>query len=271
MGKKTESGKKNTKNFILNILIAIFILIAIICAVLIFWYFHAINSSKQAFTELKDEIDEDYVDEDGEEIFEEVDSKQIFKKYSSLYNKNSDFIGWLSIAGTEIDYPVMQTPDDEEYYLHRNFDKEYSYAGTLFIDASCRAIGDTTDNIIIYGHNMKAGTMFHELLNYEDEDFYNEHKYITFDTIEGEGTYVVIAAFRTRVYSEDDTENYNFYNFISAESEEEFNEYVNNAKKGTAYTISESADYGEQLLTLSTCAYHTNEGRFVVVAKKVEE
>jgi sortase B len=204
-------------------------------------------------------------------------------------------IGWLRIDGTDIDYPVMYTPDDMEYYLHKNFDKEYSYAGTLFIDKNCTPValsgnssenatdntdnnentenannvGAVSDNIIIYGHNMKSGTMFHQLLDYEDEDFYKEHKYIAFDTLAGEGTYEVIAAFRTKVYSDDDTEHYKYYKFYNAADEDEFNEFVNYAKSNTPYAISETASYGDKLITLSTCAYHTTNGRYVVVAKKI--
>ena len=263
--------KKNRKNLIINCLLVLFALIAVLSGIYIFMYYYGINKSSKNFEELKEEIRDDYLDENSEEIYVEAeDNTSVYKKYESIYNMNTDFIGWLTIDGTVIDYPVMYTPDDEEYYLRRDFNKEYSTAGTLFVAADSVPVGDTTDNIIIYGHNMKAGTMFHDLLKYEDEDFYKEHKYITFDTISEEGTYEVIAAFRTEIYSEDDTEHYNFYDFTDAASAEEFNEYVNNAKSNTPYIISESAVYGDKLLTLSTCAYHADEGRFIVVAKKIE-
>ncbi len=263
--------KKSKKNLVCNCLIVLLILIAVGSGIYLFVYYYNINTASKGFESLKDEIQEDYLDEDGEEIYIEIEEEPVFKKYASLYSKNSDLIGWLKIDDTVIDYPVMYTPDDGEYYLRRDFDKEYSTSGTLFVDADCIPTGeDVSDNIIIYGHNMKAGTMFHTLLEYEDEEFYKEHKYISFDTIYGEGTYEVIAAFRTRVYSKDDTEHYNFYDFTDAGSEEEFNEYVNNAKSETPYIISESAAYGDKLLTLSTCSYHASDGRFIVVAKKID-
>jgi sortase B len=261
------------KDKILNILIVVFALIAIGSASYIFIYYHKSAVSQKAFSELKESIDNDYTDETGEDILVDVtvgEHNQIFKKYLSLYLENTDFIGWLKIDDTDIDYPVMYTPDDMEYYLHKNFDKEYSYAGTLFIDTNCSPVDEVSDNIIIYGHNMKAGTMFHDLLDYEDEEFYNNHKYITFDTLTGEGTYEVIAAFRTKIYSDDDTEHYNYYNFFNAANEDEFNEYVNNAKFNTPYYIGTTASYGDKLITLSTCAYHTTNGRYIVVAKKIE-
>ena len=145
----------------------------------------------------------------------------------------------------------------------------YSAAGTLFAAANCSPTGKVSDNVIIYGHNMKAGTMFHDLLKYEDEDFYKEHQTIIFDTLDGPGTYIVIAAFYTKAYPEGDTEHYNIYDFADAGSKEKFDDYVSRVKANTPYTIEETASYGDKLLTLSTCAYHTEDGRFVVVAKKI--
>ena len=186
------------------------------------------------------------------------------RDYSALYKENNDFIGWLDIDDTVIDYPVMQTKQDEEYYLHRNFYKQYSFAGTLF----CNAISDIqkpSSNIIIYGGNMNAGTMFKELMKYEKEDFYKEHKYITFDTIYEYGTYEVIAAFRTD--ANDGT--YEYYEFADG-TEKDFNTYLNYATKRTHYKPESSATYGDKLISLVTCAYHTENGRFVVVAKQIE-
>ena len=167
-----------------------------------------------------------------------------------------------------IDYPVMQSMYDEEYYLRRDFDKEYSYAGTLFIDTSCN-VEKPSDNIIIYGHHMNTGKMFHELEEYDEEDYYEKHKFITFDTIYGSGTYEVIAAYRTKIYDEDYT-GFKYYEFFDARDSVEFENYVSNSKSLTPYNIEASAKYGDSLITLSTCAYHTENGRFVVVARKME-
>ena len=202
------------------------------------------------------------------DTFEEVDGKRILSKYVNLYKRNNDFIGWLTIEGTVIDYPVMQSMYDEEYYLRRDFDKEYSYAGTLFIDTSCN-VEKPSDNIIIYGHHMNTGKMFHELEEYDEEDYYEKHKFITFDTIYGSGTYEVIAAYRTKIYDEDYT-GFKYYEFFDARDSVEFENYVSNSKSLTPYNIEASAKYGDSLITLSTCAYHTENGRFVVVARKME-
>ena len=184
----------------------------------------------------------------------------------NLFEKNSDMICWLDIEGTEISYPVMYTPDDPEYYLHRDFDGEYSYSGMPFLDSRCDI--DKSSNLIIYGHNMKTGKMFHDLLKYENESFYKNHKYIQFDTIYGNGTYEVIAAFRTHILTEKE-DGFRYYQFFNAEDKSAFNQYVSGCKALTGYTIDTDASYGDSLLTLSTCAYHTDNGRFVVVAKKL--
>jgi sortase B len=111
--------------------------------------------------------------------------------------------------------------------------------------------------------------MFHGLLDFEDEDFYEEHKYIDFDTIYGSGTYVVIAAFRDQIYDEDYT-GIKYYDFFDAKDAEEFDGFVSYCKSRTSYNITETAEYGDKLICLSTCAYHSENGRFVVLAKKVD-
>ena len=199
--------------------------------------------------------------------FVDINGTHVQKSFASLYRKNQDFIGWLSIEDTNIDYPVMQTPEDEEYYIHRDFYGAYSSAGTLFVDLDSN-VQKPSDNIIIYGHNMKTGKMFHDLLKYENEAFYKNHKYIQFDTIYGNGTYEVIAAFRTHILAEGE-EGFRYYQFFNMEDETVFNQYVSGCKALTGYTIETGASYGDSLLTLSTCAYHTDNGRFVVVAKKI--
>ena len=125
--------------------------------------------------------------------------------------------------------------------------------------------------MIIYGHHMADSSMFHDLDRYEDESYYQEHKYIKFDTLTRTGTYEVIAAYRTEVHS--DKENYKgfeYWKFINAGKEKDFNEYVSNCKARTPYKIDVTASYGDHLISLSTCAYHTTNGRFVVVAKQID-
>ena len=130
-----------------------------------------------------------------------TDKGTVIGKYADLYLANSDIIGWVTVDDTHIDYPVMQTQDDPEFYLHRGFDKEYAASGVPFMDAASD-IFVPTSNFLIYGHNMKNGTMFHDLLEYDSKDFFEEHPTFKFDTIYkgGQGTYQVIAAGYTQIY-----------------------------------------------------------------------
>ena len=225
-------------------------------------YFYTSYDEKQNFNNVEKLVESEYEDEKIQ-----YNDFEILKKYKKVYEKNNDLVGWIKIKDTNIDYPVMQTPEEEEYYIHRDFYGEYSSAGTLFVDLESN-VQKPSDNILIYGHNMKTGKMFHDLLKYENESFYKNHKYIQFDTIYGNGTYEVIAAFRTHILTEKE-DGFRYYQFFNAEDKSAFNQYVSGCKALTGYTIDTDASYGDSLLTLSTCAYHTDNGRFVVVAKKL--
>ena len=185
----------------------------------------------------------------------------------NLFEQNSDMICWLNIEGTEISYPVMYTPDDPEYYLHRDFNGEYSYSGMPFLDSRCDI--DKSSNLIIYGHNMKNSTMFSQLLNYEDYDFWKKHRYINVKTADGERKYEIIAAYRSEI-QEKSSSAFRYYSFTDTDRASEYDEYMRNIKKLALYDTGLSAEYGTQLMTLSTCSYHTENGRFAVTAMRIE-
>ena len=199
-------------------------------------------------------------------INNETRTLTVLPKYETLYKSNNKLIGWIKIADTNIDYPVMQTTDNE-YYLNHNFDQEESKAGALFLDYQCDVVSGC-DNYIIYGHHLSSGGMFSKLSDYQSKSYYEKHKYINFDTIYEEGTYQVMFAFRSRVYDSDQVV-FKYYQFINATSEEEFTSYMNEMRKDSFYDTGVEAYYGDQLLTLSTCDYNEKNGRFVVVAKKI--
>ncbi len=279
MKKLKSSHQSRIKDNIYNILIFICIIVFIIISMTIFFLFFESEQNEEVVEEVKELIVE--VEDNDKETHDRdlntlespkfdyyiIDDVPVQKKFKNIYIKNKDFIGWITIDDTEIDYPVVQTLDDEEYYLRRDFEGNYNIAGTLFLDRQS-SYKLPSDNMIMYGHHMHDGTMFKELLKYEDEDYYKEHKYITFDTINGNATYEVIAAYRTQIYSEDSNE-FKYYEFHNALSAEDFNDFIDNSKKLTPYTIDCSAKIGDKLLTLSTCAYHTTNGRYVVIAKRI--
>ena len=199
---------------------------------------------------------------------EQPEPKEVLDEYKNLLNKNKKLIGWIKIDDTNIDYPVMQTTDNV-YYLEHNLNQEYDKNGSIFMDKDCNVLKPST-NYIIYGHHMKSGNMFGKLDLYEDEDYCREHPYIQFDTIYEKGTYEVMYVFRSRVYSEEEIV-FKYYQFIDANSEQEFNSYMSEMESMSLYDTGVRAEYGDQLLTLSTCDYQEKNGRFVVVAKKIKE
>ena len=190
----------------------------------------------------------------------------VLDEYKNLLNKNKRLIGWVKIDDTNIDYPVMQTTDNE-YYLDHNLNQEYDKNGSIFMDKDCDVLKPST-NLILYGHHMKSGQMFGGLSLYSDQSYYEKHPCIQFDTIYEKGLYEIMYVFRSRVYSEDEIV-FKYYQFIDAQSEQEFDSYMNDMEGMSLYDTGVTAQYGDRLLTLSTCDYQEKNGRFVVVAKKV--
>lgn len=190
----------------------------------------------------------------------------ILPEYQTLYSLNKRLIGWVKIDDTYIDYPVLQTVNND-YYLNHNFDQEEDKNGSIFLDKDC-SIYPRSTNLILYGHHMRSGRMFGQLNKYSSEKFYKEHKYIQFDTIYEKGTYEVMYVFRSKIYEESEIV-FKYYQFTDAVSETEFESNMKQMADMSLYDTGVNAEYGDELLTLSTCDYYTSDGRFVVVAKKI--
>lgn len=244
---------------------------ALICFV---WYMFSIHLEDSGFESLREKLiktDEAREDKDGEEAEESlsyylINGTVVQEEFKDLYLENNDIMGWIKIDDTKLDYPVMITPEEPEYYIHKNFSGEYSFDGTPFAGAGTDYKGPD-NNMIIYGHHLVNNMMFSVIDDYESEDFYKQHKYITFDTLRQTGTYEVIGAFRSQVYGTS-YKGFVYYTHLDM-SKEEFEDYVENVKNLTPYETA-AAEYGDQLITLSTCAYHTPNGRYVLVAKRID-
>lgn len=189
--------------------------------------------------------------------------KAILPDYTDLYLQNSDMVGWISIADTNINYPVMQSKDEPNYYLKHSFDKAYSNYGCPYIQENCD-VKTPSDNLIIYGHHMRNGTMFSDLTKYEERSFWESHKTISFNTLIDKQEYEVVAVFKTVAYNQ---EAFRYYDFVNADTAENFNSYIEKCKEVALFDTGVSAEYGDKLITLSTCEYSRNNGRMVVVAK----
>ncbi|MCL2860098.1 MAG: class B sortase [Oscillospiraceae bacterium] len=182
----------------------------------------------------------------------------------SVYNINNDVVGWIKIDGTNVNYPVMQTKDRQNYYLKRDIYKNYSYYGTPYVSENCDI--ENGDNIIIYAHNMKDNAMFGDLEKYKTKAFYKSHKIIEFNTLKGTGKYEVVTVFKTVLYTES---TFKYYEFTKANNEKEYNAFISKCKAVSFYNTGVSAKYGDKLITLSTCEYSSENSRLVVVAKKI--
>lgn len=237
----------------------IFIAVFIISIVVLLLYFHKLNKEKQEHKNILKDIKID-----TSQVTEEKTERML--QLEELRKENEEIIGWLEIEGTNINYPVCQTSDND-YYLTHNYKKEKATGGSLFLDKDFD-LNKPSTNYLIYGHRHKQGLIFEDLIKYSKEDFYREHKEIKFTTTKEDSTYEIIAVFFSRVYYKDEQDVFRYYYFINAESETEYNEYINNCKKASIYDTGVTAEYGEQLITLSTCEYSQENGRFAVVAKK---
>ena len=193
-----------------------------------------------------------------------TEPREVLPRLQEQYEKNPDLAGWLTIPGTRIDYPVMYSPDEPERYLHANFEVSYSFAGLPFIDAAC---DPESGNRIIYAHNMLDGSMFRTLLKYQQKDFWQRNPVISFNTLYEEQEYEVVAAFYDKVYKKSDT-NFKFYQFYDTSDQSSFDEAMAYYREHALYDTGVTAQCGDLFLTLVTCAYQTENGRFVVVARK---
>lgn len=251
----------------------LFLCIFVICGV---YLFNSCNEKKQTekdFVELRDMIDEEEqipepIRNDGgygvsdEEKYE---PNGMLSRYYDLYTKNNDMAGWIKIDDTNIDYPIMYNSESNAYYLHRNFYKQNNSDGVPFMDYQCTP-NEFSDNVIIYGHNLRNGKMFHDLLKYESKSFRETHPIIQYDTMYNRCKYEIFAVFRTAVGSEDE---FKYYEFINAGSKEDFDLYVSRCLENSLYDIGVVPEYGETLLTVSTCSYNMANERFVVVGRQI--
>lgn len=213
---------------------------------------------------------------------------QILPEYLELYERNNHMVGWIWIPGTDnnkegsdgVNYPVLQSPNEPEwhnFYLNHDFDRNLTGDGIsnnghgwIYVREACDVFLPC-DNVVIYGHNMADGTMFGQVVNYRYESYYQEHKYIHFDTLYEQHTYEVIAVFLT---SGTTGVGYTYHSRNNFDSAEEFDEFIYAIKGGVSnvkvyYHIPTTAEYGDKLITLSTCWREIDNGRLVVVAKRI--
>ena len=250
----------NRRRRILLILIALLILVAAACGCHFWKELHTRNQEQQVFETLEDEValpEPTAAPAQGND--DAASQEVVMHDGAALTATNSDYIGWLSIPGTVISYPVMYSPNEPERYLHLDFYGRYSYSGTPFLDARCDPLGG---NLIIYGHNMINGTMFGSLKNYRNEDYLNSNRRIYLELSDGMH---VFEAFSVVTLEKDDP----WYSFLHAADANEEAAWIADLENKHGVHTGSIPSGTERLLTLSTCTGNRKSERMIVVAKEV--
>lgn len=243
------------------------LLTTIISGVVIYRHFKEANKQKEMYESLAQIVDDA---DTSTEVSTQLEKKEpvILPEYEELYMQNKDMVGWIRINDTNINYPVMQSIDKPNFYLKHGFDKSYTDYGCPYVAESCD-LSKPSDNLIVYGHHMKNGSMFSDLEKFKKKDFWEEHKTFNFNTLYAKQTYEIIAVFKTVVYTESSSE-FKYFQFSDAESPDHFNNYISKCKTKAIYETGVTAEYGDKLITLSTCEYSNTNGRLVLVAKRID-
>ncbi len=267
---KKRTVKKHScriRQTLLPILFVLFAALFVFSAAMVIKYYLQSSQEEKAFEDLAASVMENPQSSTiPERQSEENEETPLYTKYSTLYEQNSDFVGWLNIDNTGIDYPVMCTPDDPEYYLRRAFDGSSSQSGTPFIGKDSTI---DSDMFIIYGHNMKNDTMFGTLDSYAKKAFWQENPLVSFTTVTEERKYEVFAALTTRILYQGET-GYCYYEQAGDLTEDDFEALIRWLTDNAIYDTGITPEYGEQIIILSTCSYHEDNGRFIIAARRID-
>ncbi|MBR7020622.1 MAG: class B sortase [Lachnospiraceae bacterium] len=293
---RKQTLSRRSSNGIMNIVLLISSMVFVVCILEITWYYYkGYQYSKQQDEIVSNmdggiasNVDLSSLDEPGfvlgysfpdegdytivstaKKRFSTVVSDRWKEQYRYLSSANPDCFGYIEIPDTRISLPVMFTPKNIEYYLYRNFSGSYETRGTPFLDKQTK-LGES-QNYIIYAHNMHDGSAFGTLPEYMHEDYYNEHKYIYFNTAISEGVYEIFAVCKTQIYSIS-SGHFRYHTYGGVLTKDEFELYVKEIKKMSRYKSDLEVVWGDELITLSTC-YHdqpNDDGRLIIVAKRIK-
>lgn len=244
------------KKIIKIILILLLLSVLIISSFLLYKELKEDTNQENIFEEIQEIVQDNNVEQ--EENNKEADSIDI----SKLYEQNKDIIAWIKINDSNINYPIMQTKNNPNFYLRRNFYKNYSYYGTPYMAEQCNI--NTSDNLIIYGHHIRNNKMFGELEDYRNKEYYENHKNIELYTLDGKKDYEIVYVFKTIA-----NKGFDYYHYIDFKDESEFTTFNNKCKELAFFNIQIQCKYGDKFITLSTCDYTSKNGRLVVVARQI--
>lgn len=247
------------KRVLSNIVILICLIVFVVCAYKLVDYFYGNMESESQFDNQRDMV------------ADVVDYKDRLPEYEKMKEENEDFVGWVIADGTNVNYPMMQTVDDPDFYLDHNFKKEKSKPGTIFI-SNAADLYEPTDVVTIFGHNMRDDTMFGSLDRYDDEEFIKEHDRVWVDSLDGRREFQVTHVMRIRVDVEGKEDVFPYYAYSNFEDKEDFNEFIKQAQEHSLYDTGREVKYGDKFVILSTCEYTYGDGsgRLVIMGKEVE-
>lgn len=246
------------RRVISNIIILICLGVFVFCAYQLVDYFYGNMESESEF------------DNQREKVADVVKYEDRLPEYKTMKEENDDFVGWIIADGTNINYPMVQTIDEPDFYLYRNFQKQESRPGTIFI-SNVADLYAPTDVVTVFGHSMKDGTMFGSLNRYQDSQFLDEHNMIWIDSLEGRREFQVTSVMRIRVDVDGQEDVFPYYAYSDFEDEEDFNEFKKQCKEHALYDTGVDFKYGDKFAVLSTCEYTYGDGsgRLVVMGKEV--
>lgn len=265
------------KKWIYNILLILFALVFLGSSGMLVYYIIDGNAQDEAYEQLAEirqeaikNLPPDVVISDDSPWVTVTDDHghavELLPEFFQLYGMNHDLVGWISIPDTRIDYPVLQKPDKEDYYLRRDFYGKKASAGSVYVEETCDVF-TPSDNVTVYGHMMRNGTMFADLKQYKEKDFWKDNKTVYFSNLREHHEYEIFAVFLTTASI---GKGFTYHDFDVAEDAAQFDEFVSGCKKLALYDTGITPQYGDKLITLSTCDYGVTNGRLVVVARRVK-
>lgn len=264
----------NKRKTIFRILLGVLLVIFCISAAYVVHYYTESAAQKTKFDELAEIVASIQASEAAtpsesapppSNPVEEVTEPVMLPEYAALYEMNPDLVGWIRLDGTVIDYPVMQTPDRDDYYLKRNFYGQVSAQGCIYVRETCDVFAPS-DNLTIYGHHMRDGSMFACLSSYANPSTWENGNIIQFDTLYEHHTYQIFAVFKTTASV---GRGFSYHLFEDAANEAEFQDFVDQCKALALYDTGITPQYGDKLICLSTCDYSQTNGRLVVAALRI--
>ena len=255
------------------LLIVLFAILFVVSAILLIIYYSESNRQAKIYEELAEMMElppdsstDEHADDDYITVFApDGSSFDILREFQRLYEENPDIAGWITIEDTTLNYPVVHKPDSKDYYLRRNFYGEKARQGCLYVQESC-SVFPASDQIVIFGHNMKDGSMFSCLRKYLNKNFFEEHPTITFNTLTDRGEYEIFSVFTISATSDNE---FPFYDHVYLPNEETFQSVIDTCKGMSLYDTGIVPQFGDKILTLITCEYTKENGRLVVMARKI--